>query len=82
MSEQELRRLARQRLSAGELPVDDPESIWGGNGSGQRCAVCAREIARSDVEYELQFRTGDPGSVVSYRFHRRCHAAWELERQA
>jgi hypothetical protein len=79
MDEPRLRQQARDKLESGELPREREARVWAGPGAGLPCAVCGDVIGRDDVEYELQIV--EPGrSVHVYRFHRRCHAAWQLER--
>jgi hypothetical protein len=52
--------------------------MFGGPGSGQRCAVCRKPLPREEVEIELEFNQRD--GLDQYHFHHRCYAAWEFER--
>ena len=76
MDVDELRRLTRERLQRGELPRDKCQVTWFGPGVGEPCAVCARPIARLEIECECE----QPGGVV-LRFHQVCFAVWDEERQ-
>jgi hypothetical protein len=81
MEEAELRLLAKQLLEAGKLPKCPQVRTWGGHGEGLPCSLCNEPITQSDIEYELQFHP-DPAlpRMESRRFHPRCLAAWEFER--
>ena len=76
--ERALRLKARERLSRGEIPRDPEGRLWAGPGVGLPCAVCDDPIGRHEIEYECQFPAGHALRIV--RFHRLCHAIWELER--
>ena len=71
--EQDLRRMARAAMSAGILPDNRPERVWGGKGTGVTCAVCARSIDAIELEFELDL---DP----LLRMHARCFSVWDQER--
>lgn len=64
---------ARIRLlrEAGEIPCEAPEKTWAGRGRNSVCAACGDMIAESDIEFEVDLRTG-----VMLRMHRRCHDVW------
>lgn len=75
LPERELRRRAREEIHNGRLPELLTASIWGGRGSGLRCAVCGDCIRVDQVEYEITNpRGGEP-----FRFHPPCHTVWQLE---
>lgn len=91
MSDELLRRRAREALLAGRLPDARPERIWGGRGIGARCAVCDEPIGPDQSELELQFalrdkrgpahaktQIGDSAEATSH-VHVQCFAAWECE---
>src|SRR6185437_2198059 len=95
MSDEMLRMRAREAVLAGRLPNTAPERIWGGPGTGARCAVCDEPIEPSQPEFELEFvrrsqrepgqrneeaLVGHPGDVNCH-VHVGCFAAWESERQ-
>ena len=81
--EQALRRMARAAMSAGILPAQPPERIWGGKGSGSCCAVCARTIDAFELEFELEFTpSGGSDQPLSPRVHAKCFAIWDGERNA
>jgi hypothetical protein len=71
--EHALRLVTRARIERGKLPADSPASFFGGQGTGEICCVCDKPIAPD----ELEFRYIVEGR--SYRFHRLCHALWQLE---
>ena len=81
VDEPQLRERARQKMRRGLLPAAGETRVWAGPGLGLPCAVCDQPIGRDDLEYELEFAS-ELGTPPPYRFHRRCHAAWQLERTA
>jgi hypothetical protein len=56
------RRRVREMVTTGELPCDDPVSLWAGMGDGKRCAACAEPIATREVEYESVL--AEPGTTM------------------
>jgi hypothetical protein len=70
-----LRRLIRQRIDAGELPLMLSKTISVGFGSGLDCLGCRQPIEREHIEYHA--------FGVSYgtalRLHWGCHVLWQLE---
>ena len=68
-----LRALAMARIETGELPAETAKATWAGKGGGDPCALCSRQIGKSEVEYEIQ----DIADRV-FLFHRQCHAIWQL----
>jgi hypothetical protein len=64
-------------LKTGQLPCDEPAKTWAGNGGGEYCAGCAEPIARSEIEYEVELRSG-----LTLRLHRACHDIWLEECEA
>jgi len=78
VDEQDLRRRARAALRAGVLPLDRPQQILGGSGSGERCPVCGRSIEPAEPELELEFANTEVGDEVhEFHMHLPCYAAWE-----
>ncbi len=71
--ESELREQARQLIRQGSLPSAAPRQVWGGPGAGLSCALCGDAIPKSELEYEIDSKTG------VLHFHFMCHAAWQLE---
>lgn len=63
------------KIRAGVLPLDRPEKVYVGRGTGQPCSGCERPLLDTEVEYE--FDTADDRIV---RFHQACLAAWHAER--
>ena len=59
------------------LPPDMPATVWGGPGSGERCALCNRRVETHQIEFEY----ANKGKGV--RFHETCHMIWwsECERR-
>lgn len=72
--ESELRKRARVLIAEGRLPVGQSGRCWGGSGSRKVCSLCGEPVSREEVEFEIEDSSG-----ASYRFHFRCHAAWQLE---
>lgn len=60
----------------GRLPVRQPDRQWGGSGSGAHCSICGRGIAKSTLEYELEF-DGDDHAAGRHHVHIGCFTAWE-----
>jgi len=71
--ESELRTRIRAQIEQGELPSEVPTTIWGGNGSGEKCSACDKPIERNEVEFEYSI------GAASIRFHRLCHGLWQIE---
>lgn len=74
-------RKAREAIEAGKLPLRTPDRMWGGPGTGSRCAVCGEPV-RPD-ETELEFELPQDGSFArqTSRVHTRCFAAWAIVSQ-
>jgi hypothetical protein len=70
MDPSSIRARVRRMIDTGEIPCDDPESLWAGNGTGDRCLACAQPIAPTEVEYEVEV------AATTYRLHRLCYAIW------
>jgi hypothetical protein len=77
MDELVLHRLAADKLERGVLVRDGAHVVWAGPGIGQPCDICGEAITKQDVEIEVQFSSVG----TEHRFHRRCHAVWDLERR-
>jgi hypothetical protein len=76
----ELRRLARQAVHEGRMPVRQPDRMWGGPGSGEPCSICGAVMTPQDIGLEVQFRADESGiSTFTHHLHARCLAAWEEE---
>jgi len=75
--ESALRPLARDRISKGRLPRKVRPPLWGGNGTGQLCALCDKTIPPSEVELEVEALVN--GTLRTLRFHVLCESAWQLE---
>lgn len=75
--QEELRRLARERIDQRELPGEEPAQVWGGQGSGRLCALCGIPIRSDELEYEFEQRLA--GRVQTFRFHVTCETLWQLE---
>jgi hypothetical protein len=66
-----IRARIRIMLETGDLPCEDADRTWAGNGDGRRCAGCTEAIAPSEVEFEVDLASGK-----TIRLHRLCHAIW------
>lgn len=77
--EDELGRLARRRIEAGELPCYAVTRIWGSHGSGSRCSLCDQPIRAEDIEYEISLDPVADEPASNLRFHLACHARWQAE---
>lgn len=80
--EKALRGQAREAIRAGTLPRRRPERMWGGPGGGAPCALCRKPVGSDEIEFELQFTSGEGAGAANYHVHLRCLAAWELERHS
>ena len=80
-NEQHLRALAREHLQARTLPRHDPEYAGEWPGIGLPCRLCRESITIDQVEYELHVKSASTTPRLErIRLHRRCFAAWEMER--
>jgi hypothetical protein len=71
MQEEEIRARIKSLSAIGELPCEEPERTWGGNGLGQFCVACAEIISSAEIEFEVDLPSGK-----RIRLHRRCHQLW------
>jgi len=82
-NDDELGRLAKQRIQAGELPCNPSRRMWGSRGTGAPCSLCGRPIRFEDVEYEVEapdYGAGQVGGAERVlRFHLACHSVWQSE---
>ncbi len=78
-SEDELGRLAKRRIEAGELPCYVVTHMWGSHGSGGCCALCHRPIGIEEIEYEVASDPEADQAAVTLCFHLGCHAIWQAE---
>jgi hypothetical protein len=76
-----LRQKAREVIEAGNLPNRSPDHMWGGPGTGARCAVCGASMKHGDVELEIEFVHDDCPDSDTYHVHLRCFSILERERQ-
>jgi len=70
-----LRRLAHERIEAGELPPDRPGLMRDGQGSGEPCALCGAPVVFDEVECVL---AGDL-PARTFKFHLACYTVWVTE---
>ena len=64
---------AREYIAIGRLPSGVPKSLGAGPGTGETCSLCGVIIETEQVEYEITEWGG-----MTFRFHLRCHAIWQL----
>jgi hypothetical protein len=70
-----LRERIRRLLASGELPCDQ-ERAWAGRGGlGTHCVACAEPIPPTEIEFEVELRSGGP----VLRLHRLCYLVWREE---
>lgn len=74
-----LRQKARDAIMAGRLPTCSPTGVWGGPGTGNKCAVCAQCITADGLGFELEFVGAGRREPEIRNVHLWCFAAWELE---
>jgi hypothetical protein len=77
LSDAQLRVLAGDRIKAGRLSCKPPARTWGSRGIGEKCDLCDEPIGPGEIEYEVQLFPDQREPL--YRFHIRCHAAWQKE---
>jgi hypothetical protein len=71
-----------EAICSGKLPDRCAERTWAGRGCGAPCVICGRPINADELEYELEFDTGDNGKdPAAYHVHNGCFWAWESERR-
>lgn len=76
-----LRDRVREAIRTRKLPDRSPERTWGGPGSGTCCAICDEQLRPDEVEFELEFATGDNGiGGENCHVHVCCFSAWERQR--
>jgi hypothetical protein len=56
------------------MPTRPPDRMYGGRGTGARCAICRAIIARDEMELELVFRDNQDGERTYYA-HQRCYSS-------
>jgi hypothetical protein len=76
--ENRLNDLAREAIRVGRVPMREPDRMWGGDGGGERCAVCAEPVEGTAAGFELEFRQGN-GAADCCHLHVPCYAAWVEE---
>jgi hypothetical protein len=76
-----LREKAREAIKAGTLPARSPDQVWGGPGTGARCAICGDSTTHAEVELEIEFADDGYPAVSSHFVHLRCFSIFELEHQ-
>jgi hypothetical protein len=69
-----LEQRAVEKIESGELPLPGEGITRAGAGSGMACDLCAREIEKSKIEYEVECSKGEALRVL--RFHLDCFQAW------
>ena len=75
-----LRDRILEALRSGKLPSRSADRRWGGLGSGACCAVCGKCLNADELEFELEFATGDNGGGAAYHHvHLGCYTAWQSE---
>src|SRR4030081_1975732 len=65
-----LEQQAVDKSESGELPVPGGGITRAGAGSGLACDLCAHEIEKSKIEYEVEWCRGEAVRVL--RFHLEC----------
>jgi hypothetical protein len=73
---EQLREIARESLSKGQLPVISTRRLQANyGGPGAKCELCRGQIQRRQVQYHVT----DIQDGRSFTFHLSCHGAWQLE---
>ena len=71
----EIAERIRAKIRVGALPVDRPEKVYVGRGTGHPCSGCEWPLLDTELEYEF-----DAAGDRIVRFHQPCLAAWHAER--
>ncbi|HKZ72793.1 MAG TPA: hypothetical protein VJ011_01945 [Steroidobacteraceae bacterium] len=79
MSDAELRKLVREKLSSGLLPRDAARQVLARYGKGETCDVCGRPTPSSGVVYEMRLFHGM--EARSGLMDLACFDAWQQERR-
>ena len=74
-----LREKARELIQAGKLPSRAPDSLFGGPGTGAKCAICGASTNQSEMELEIEFDDPRSSNSDTYVVHQRCFSVLELE---
>jgi hypothetical protein len=73
-----LEQRAADKIESGELPVPGGGITRAGAGSRMACDLCAEEIEKSQIEYEVEWCAAEALRVL--RFHLDCFQAWLANR--
>ena len=77
MEESAIRARVRAMVQTGEIPCDEPAEMWGGSGTGHRCAACGLAIPATDKELEVELASGQ-----MIRLHPTYYVVWMDECQS
>lgn len=61
------------------LPDRPPDRIWGGPGTGARCAICNAAVHDGEVELEIEYVLHDRPRPKTFQVHLRCFSKLESE---
>lgn len=64
-------------ILAGRIPARDCDRMRGGRGTGGPCAICGKRLEPFDVEFAVEFSSGEGAGI--YHLHVPCCMAWQLE---
>ncbi len=73
-----LEQRAADKIESGELPAPGGGITRAGAGSGMACDLCAHEIEKAKIEYEVEWCKGEALRLL--RFHLDCFQAWIANR--
>jgi hypothetical protein len=59
------------------IPAECEVRLWAGRSDGVRCDLCQRAIPVSELEYEVEARTGQGTTLL--HFHLACYRCWKIE---
>lgn len=76
---QEIGALIRSGIRSGRLPpFSKGHQLFGGSGGGDTCSCCGEPIAKTELQYEVEFGHNE----VPLRMHPRCYQVWYGETRA
>lgn len=71
----QLRKLIREKITAGKLPGEPVKQVWAGMGAGRCCDACGEPMKARDTQIEIERLAGRP----SVWLHRPCFVVWREE---
>ena len=79
-----LRKLIRDKLKDGRLPLNSMSRFWGGPADGEVCDACDQPITNKQLVMEgiASTLSDRPKERKPIQFHVGCFQIWDAERRA